>query len=231
MSLTMIPLAGMLFLAGPLPSISEDFSITTSGQNILWECPTVIQTDGTFYEMLYTVNSATVMVSYGGFGFGPYDVTDMIPPENIVTWQPSPAPMPLDFMWHEVITPADADPPSLSYRWVVEIDGSGNITWRGEDVFLGEAEYDLGWPFGTVVVQIEEGTINANLEIYQVENPCYEDVNADGTVDVSDLLTVIDNWGPCDGCTEEIPGDVNYDDIVDVTDLLKIVGSWGPCPG
>ncbi len=231
MSFTLIPTLGLLLLGGASDSISEDFSITTSGQNILWDCPSVITTGGSFYEMLYTVNSASVIVSYGGFEFGPYDVTDMIPPEAIVTWQPSQAPMPLDFMWHEVITPDDGSPPSLAYNWIVEIDEVGHIAWRCENVILGEAEYDLGWPFGVVTVQIEEGTINANLEIYQVENPCYEDVDANGSVDVTDLLAVIDNWGYCDGCLEEIPGDVNYDDMVDVTDLLMIVGSWGPCPG
>ena len=102
--------------------------------------------------------------------------------------------------------------------------------WVGENVILGEAEYDLGWPWGSVTVQITEGTINANLEISTVENPCYEDVDGNGVVNVSDLLQLIGNWGTCPDCTEEIPGDVNYDDVVNVTDLLLIVGAWGPCP-
>jgi hypothetical protein len=231
MSFTMVPMLAMLLIGGAPPSISEDFSITTSGEDILWECPSMIATDGTFYEMLYTIQSANVLVSFGGFEFGPYDVTEMIPPELLVTWQPSPAPLPLDFMWHEVVTPDDGSPTSLAFDWTVQIDTAGNIIWRANNVILGEAEYDLGWPFGNVIVQIEEGSINANLEIYQVENPCYEDVNENGTVDVSDLLAVIDNWGTCDECIGEIPGDVNYDTVVNVTDLLMIVGSWGPCPG
>jgi hypothetical protein len=230
MSFTTIPTLGMLLVGWVPPSINEDFTVTTSGQNIVWECPSLIDTDGSFYEMLYTVLSANVIVSYAGFEFGPYDVTDMIPPEVIVTWQPSAAPMPLDFMWHEVITPDDGSPPTLAYEWIVEVDAGGNIQWRGKNVILGEAVYDLGWPFGEVTVQIEEGTINSNIEIYQVENPCYEDVNANGSVDVSDLLAVIDNWGLCPDCLDEIPGDVNFDSVVDVTDLLLIVGSWGPCP-
>jgi hypothetical protein len=218
-----------MLISGTPDSISEDFSITTSGENILWESPSLIANDLEHYEMLYTVNSASVYVSYGGFDFGPFDVTDMIPPESIVTWQPSSGPAPLDFMWHEVVTPEDQTPPSLAYNWITEIDGTGVVTWRGEDVYLGEAEYDLGWPFGVVLVQIEEGTINANLEIYKVVNPCYEDIDANGSVDVSDLLIVIDNWGGCPDCVDEIPGDVNYDNLVDVTDLLRVVASWGPC--
>ena len=231
MSLPTVPLLALTFLGGAPDSINENFSITTAGQSILWESPSIIAADGSHYEMLYTINSALVLVSYGGFEFGPYDVTDMIPLDLIVTWQPSEGPVPLDFMWHEVVTPADANPPSLAYDWIVEIDENGTITWRGENVFLGDAEFDLGWPFGIVIVQIEEGTINANLQVYKVFDPCYEDVDGNGSVDVSDLLSVIENWGVCPGCIGEIPGDVNYDTVVDVTDLLRVVGSWGPCPG
>ena len=145
--------------------------------------------------------------------------------------RPAQAPMPIDFGWYNVVAPEDVDPPSIAYDWIVEVDAKGNVSWRGENLYLGEAEYDLGWPWGSVTVQVVEATLTANLDIQQVANPCYEDVDGSGTVDVSDLLTLIGNWGECADCTDEIPGDVNYDDIVDVTDLLMIVGAWGPCPG
>jgi hypothetical protein len=48
------------------------------------------------------------------------------------------------------------------------------------------------------------------------------DVNGDGIVNVSDLLAVMDVWGPCSGC----PADLNGDGIVDVIDLLEVVGNW-----
>ena len=50
------------------------------------------------------------------------------------------------------------------------------------------------------------------------------DINGDGYVSVSDLLTVIDQWGSTDS-----PADVNDDGIVDVSDLLIVIGNWGPC--
>jgi hypothetical protein len=61
------------------------------------------------------------------------------------------------------------------------------------------------------------------------ENPCDEticdsDIDQNGTVDVGDLLLVIDQWGLTDS-----PADINQDGIVDVTDLLIVVGNWGPC--
>ena len=53
---------------------------------------------------------------------------------------------------------------------------------------------------------------------------CPADINGDGYVNVSDLLTVIDQWGLTNS-----PADVNEDGIVNVSDLLIVVGSWGPC--
>ena len=170
------------------------------------------------------------MVEYIGITFGPIDVTDMIPEDAIVTWQPTQAPFPIDFDWYNVITPEDQEPPSLAYDWIVEVNEKGVVSWRGQNLYLGEADYDLGWPWGSVTVQINSGTIYANLDIQEIINPCYADVDGSGTVDVNDLLAVIGNWGGCIDCTDEIPGDVNYDDSVDVTDLLMIVGAWGSCP-
>jgi Ca2+-binding EF-hand superfamily protein len=50
------------------------------------------------------------------------------------------------------------------------------------------------------------------------------DINGDGFVNVSDLLTVIDQWGLTNS-----PADVNEDGIVDVSDLLMVISNWGPC--
>ena len=50
------------------------------------------------------------------------------------------------------------------------------------------------------------------------------DINGDGIVNVSDLLTIIDQWGLTNS-----PADVNADGIVDVSDLLIVVGNWGEC--
>ena len=48
-----------------------------------------------------------------------------------------------------------------------------------------------------------------------------------GTIDVDDLLTVINQWtsSTCLSCT----GDVNGDAVVDVDDLLAVINDWGLC--
>jgi hypothetical protein len=53
---------------------------------------------------------------------------------------------------------------------------------------------------------------------------CEADTDADGQVDVNDVLAVVAAWGSSD------PGaDVNGDGIVNTDDLLAVIGNWGPC--
>jgi len=56
--------------------------------------------------------------------------------------------------------------------------------------------------------------------------PCPEDLNNDGTVDITDLLTILAAWGACEGC----PEDLNGNGVVDMSDLLQVLGAWGECP-
>ena len=53
---------------------------------------------------------------------------------------------------------------------------------------------------------------------------CEADIDGNGSVDVGDLLDVIDAWGQVDS-----PADVNEDGVVNVSDLLLIISNWGPC--
>ncbi|HRP63525.1 MAG TPA: hypothetical protein PK400_09555, partial [Phycisphaerales bacterium] len=55
---------------------------------------------------------------------------------------------------------------------------------------------------------------------------CPGDLDANGQVDVLDLLALLGAWGPCTGC----PADLNLDGTVDVQDLLILLGAWGACP-
>lgn len=52
------------------------------------------------------------------------------------------------------------------------------------------------------------------------------DLDGDGVVDVSDLLILLANWGPCPRSGECL-GDLTGDGIVDVSDLLLLLGNWG----
>ena len=56
---------------------------------------------------------------------------------------------------------------------------------------------------------------------------CREDFNADGRVDIDDLLAILGDWGSCP--KEACPCDLNRDETVDVNDLLRVVSAWGEC--
>ncbi|MFT4592514.1 MAG: plastocyanin [Phycisphaerales bacterium] len=56
-------------------------------------------------------------------------------------------------------------------------------------------------------------------------NDCPTDIDDSGTTDVSDLLTMIGDWGACSGCVTDLDGN----GVVDVSDLLQLIGAWGPC--
>ncbi len=59
---------------------------------------------------------------------------------------------------------------------------------------------------------------------------CPADFDHNAVVGVTDLLTVINNWGPCPGRGICCPGDGNADGQVNVSDLLLVISLWGPCP-
>jgi hypothetical protein len=58
---------------------------------------------------------------------------------------------------------------------------------------------------------------------------CEGDVNNDGVVGVTDVLSAIGAWGSCP-LIGDCPADFNNDGFVDVGDLLTIIGAWGVCP-
>src|SRR5262245_55747890 len=55
---------------------------------------------------------------------------------------------------------------------------------------------------------------------------CPGDVTNNHVTDANDLLSVINNWGPCAGCGADITGN----GVVDTDDLLSVVNGWGACP-
>ncbi|MCH7602745.1 MAG: hypothetical protein IIB54_08280, partial [Planctomycetes bacterium] len=57
---------------------------------------------------------------------------------------------------------------------------------------------------------------------------CPADINADGSVNVTELLVLLASWGTCPA--GECPADFNTDGFVNVTDLLELLASWGACP-
>ena len=56
--------------------------------------------------------------------------------------------------------------------------------------------------------------------------PCPWDLDANGSVSILDLLSLLAAWGPNPGH----PADFNNDGTVGILDLLLLLTNWGPCP-
>jgi len=67
-----------------------------------------------------------------------------------------------------------------------------------------------------------QGTIIGEDDIIIINPPLPGDANGDGMVGILDILIVIADWGPCDGCA----GDVNEDGIASILDILFIIANW-----
>ena len=91
-----------------------------------------------------------------------------------------------------------------------------NTRKRGFAAFLAMAIVSV---FGLSIM-------SPNAISMQAGGVCPGDIDGSGDVNVTDLLTVLGDWG-CTGvpCT----GDVTGDDNVNVSDLLAVLATWGIC--
>lgn len=62
----------------------------------------------------------------------------------------------------------------------------------------------------------------ARIRVGATSNPCPADVNGSGTVDASDLASLLGGWGSASP-------DLNGDGIVNASDLATLLAAWGPC--
>lgn len=59
-----------------------------------------------------------------------------------------------------------------------------------------------------------------------VNESCVWDLDHNGSVGATDLLSLLVRWGLCKGC----PADFDCNGSVGATDLLALLVNWGPCP-
>ena len=76
------------------------------------------------------------------------------------------------------------------------------------------------------------GSVSDQGSAWFVSWSCSADIiGCDGSVDVDDLLAVINAWGSCgdpNDCAADI-APAGGDDVVDVDDLLVVINGWGGC--
>jgi trimeric autotransporter adhesin len=106
--------------------------------------------------------------------------------------------------------------------WIEDLIVFDNGTGKGSDLYVG-GEFTIAGGSSSSKIAIWRGCGEAN------ENP--GDITGDGSVDVDDLLSVINAWGDCPqpcppSCTADIsPKGGNC--VVNVDDLLLVINNWG----
>jgi hypothetical protein len=105
-------------------------------------------------------------------------------------------------------------------------------------------ELHVRWPSGIIqttqkvdvdqiirVVEDEFGiAFDCNRNCVDDITECLADIDGNGQVDVTDLLSIIGMWGQTwEPGDVPLPGDINWDHVVDVTDLLDLIIIWGDC--
>ena len=107
---------------------------------------------------------------------------------------------------------------SNTFQCELFYDGVIRLSWLGVDSIDNIVGLSAG---GGTPEGFEEDDLSVSSDCGDPTVP--GDVNGDGSVNVADLLAVMDVWGPCEVC----PADLNNDGFVNVVDLLEVVGNWG----
>jgi hypothetical protein len=87
------------------------------------------------------------------------------------------------------------------------------------------------------IINEDNGTTDVDMGAYEkqtLEGSCPGDIagngdGPDGTVDVDDLLEVINNWGDNPSTAGDAAPAPCGNGVIDVDDLLAIINNWGAC--
>ena len=123
------------------------------------------------------------------------------------------------------------------FRNDTSFDPQNNITFTLEQTFdeglnpillgSGELDGDIADDLVSILEStpgFRSGISDSIVKIKSVPSSqtCQGDLNANGIVDVEDLLIVISGWGTPDG-------DANGDGVTNISDILVVISVWGPC--
>ncbi len=75
----------------------------------------------------------------------------------------------------------------------------------------------------------DNGTASGSAYLFDAAGApgkCPWDLDNNGVVGASDLLSLLASSGPCKGC----PADFDGNGTVGASDLLALLVNWGPCP-
>lgn len=200
---------------------SWPISLATAGEDIAWQSPSTVRTDGETYETEFALTSVSVVVSYFGLDFGPIDVTDQIPALSFLGSEDGPCPV--DFGTVQVVEPPPPDPITIGFDLTTSLNENGLLLLDMTNITLGTATTEIPI-FGEVTVQLEEFYADGLLAVTPIGTFCQSDLDGDGFVGTDDLLMAIADWG-----SNESDADVDQDGTVGTSDILILLADWGSC--
>ncbi len=148
------------------------------------------------------------------------------------SWQDTETPFPSDGLPHHYALTVDADA-DVSWLYidgapVVELGFAITTTSGGDATRFGRQYAPFLEHFNGELDEVriyDHALSDAEIECLSMFT-CAEDLDCDGIVGSSDLVTLLGAWGPNPGH----PADLDGDGVVGSPDLLMLLGAWGPCP-
>jgi hypothetical protein len=202
-------------------SVEWPFDLATTGQDVFYTSPTMVRPDAQTYLSRYTIDTVEVKVRYLGIEFGPIDVTDQIPPDQLSADGTHPGPPPFIIIDETLRFPEPPDPVTIEGDLLIEVDmfGWGSLSFT--NITLGTATIDLGFPFGEQTVELTYVRIIGDVDVTPIGSLVEGDLDGDGDVDLSDLGILLAAYGVDDG------GDLDGDGDTDLSDLGILLANYG----
>jgi hypothetical protein len=204
-------------------AVNWSFDLTSSGEDVIWSSPSNVDPTAPRYDMSYQITLVEATVTWAFFTLT-VDVTDQIPPDSLAGGDIYDGPLPI-LLINDVFTfPAPPEPPAVQASVIMLVDELGFGQLGVLDVTLGQADIDVGPPFGVVTVDIQAIRVAGNVTVDPLGPAA--DVDGDGLVGFPDLLLVLAAWGPCPAPPAECPTDIDGDGITGFADLLEVLSGW-----
>jgi len=217
--------SGALLAAPGLAQTQWTFDLFTDGDDAFWTSPTAVTTQAPQYELSYEIQVLEVEVRYIGITFGPFDVTDQIPPEFLIGGDVFDGPPPIVVLDDTLLFPPPPDTPTSMADVRVELRGDGFGSASATNVTLGTFQFDLGSPFGTVTVQLVSVALHGVISVTPL---LPGDLDGDGDVDLSDLAAMLSAFGLCSGDPGyDAAADLDAGGCVDLSDLAGLLSNFG----
>ena len=140
------------------------FDQTTTGQDLHWVSPTTVNPNSPGYDTSYHLDLVEVKVKYFGITFGPFDITNQIPPEVQSGSGNLMGPAPITLFGAQIVYPDPPAAPSIAATLSLGLDATGHGFFDGTSITLGTIAVNVP-PFGTVNATITSVHIKGSLTI------------------------------------------------------------------